>query len=492
LGAPSPLSTRQADIEGDGRLSWWWFCDGAQQCPRDGSNRECACQVYDSNGPQAGTCGSKTGSLIISVTPPQPPGLCWSPTLDDNQPPVSVPALVSGNPPRWVWSCPGTNGGPGVTCGGASYPGLVKGQCGTAAGKTYAGPPVMSVELCAAGTPTSVQQREGLWVWTCQSSVPGVADARCSATMANPPVNGQCGAADGTSGSSSPFTSGSAALCAAGTEVGTTGTGPWSWDCVGRNGGSTAHCAQGLLVPTITDGVCGFANGTAQTSAPSGSALCAAGTASVVTGTGPWSWQCQGQNGGATAACSAALFTNGVPVTGVCGPASGTTIPDQPNANLCASGWVESAPTYTGGGWTWICSGSNGGASSSLCSAGECTACAGSVTAPQATAPFTMNIGGQCDVTAYAVWTETDVISPVNNGVTISWANDPLIGGMFTRPVMPVAAGKAYCPPCYQKPQGVAGYGMVIRAVKTGTCPQNAALDAGQTLTLPGSNASVK
>lgn len=52
------------------------------------------------------------------------------------------------------------------------------------------------------------------------------------------------------------------------------------------------------------NGACGTANGTLVTVAPSTN-LCVTGTASSVTGTGPWSWTCDGANGGTTASCSA-------------------------------------------------------------------------------------------------------------------------------------------------------------------------------------------
>lgn len=52
------------------------------------------------------------------------------------------------------------------------------------------------------------------------------------------------------------------------------------------------------------DGKCGSANGGTFVSAPT-SNLCSAGTASAVSGTGPWTWSCVGLNGGSTATCSA-------------------------------------------------------------------------------------------------------------------------------------------------------------------------------------------
>src|ERR1700752_1086560 len=43
------------------------------------------------------------------------------------------------------------------------------------------------------------------------------------------------------------------------------------------------------------NGTCGSANGVAVNSAPT-SGLCSAGTASSVSGSGPWDWSCAGSN----------------------------------------------------------------------------------------------------------------------------------------------------------------------------------------------------
>ncbi len=55
--------------------------------------------------------------------------------------------------------------------------------------------------------------------------------------------------------------------------------------------------------PAPVNGTCGPANGTISTVAPS-AGFCSAGTASAVTGTGPWNWQCTGSNGGTTSSCT--------------------------------------------------------------------------------------------------------------------------------------------------------------------------------------------
>lgn len=52
------------------------------------------------------------------------------------------------------------------------------------------------------------------------------------------------------------------------------------------------------------DGACGSANGQTFATAP-GANLCAAGSASALSGNGPWAWSCAGTGGGVTASCSA-------------------------------------------------------------------------------------------------------------------------------------------------------------------------------------------
>ena len=101
-------------------------------------------------------------------------------------------------------------------------------------------------------------------------------------------------------------------LCMHGSASRVSGSGPWTWACSGLNGGQAAACEA----PLRADGVCGGAN-----AAPAGqmpmSDLCSEGYASAVTGEGPWNWTCSGLNGGSAATCSAAPMLNAV-----CGAAS--------------------------------------------------------------------------------------------------------------------------------------------------------------------------
>ena len=141
------------------------------------------------------------------------------------------------------------------------------------------------------------------------------------------------------------------------------GTGPWSWHCAGSNGGATASCSAKLLA----NGACGIDNGTNPLKAPwsvygtPASSLCASGKVSAESGSGPWTWMCVGSNGGVTANCSATP-----PVNGACGTANNTPSAGAPASNLCN---VGTASTVSGSGpWNWSCAGSNSGSTAS-CSA---------------------------------------------------------------------------------------------------------------------------
>lgn len=79
---------------------------------------------------------------------------------------------------------------------------------------------------------------------------------------------------------------------------------------------------QSYTVASATsNGACGTAQGVASASAPE-TGLCASGTASAVSGTGPWSWQCAGSNGGAAAACTAEFAAPTPAVPGMAGSGS--------------------------------------------------------------------------------------------------------------------------------------------------------------------------
>ncbi len=173
----------------------------------------------------------------------------------------------------------------------------------------------------------------------------------CNASLiVNPAiVNGTCGTANGTTSCTAP----SANLCSSGTSSIVSGSGPWSWTCTGANGGTTASCSSNIGIT----GTCGSANGSSYCSAPTLN-LCGSGTQSTVTGSGPWSWTCGGTCG--TASCSANQSPS---INGTCGSANGTPATTEPTTNLCNFG---SPSTVTGTGpWSWTCNGTCSGTSAS-------------------------------------------------------------------------------------------------------------------------------
>jgi hypothetical protein len=116
--------------------------------------------------------------------------------------------------------------------------------------------------------------------------------------MSTTAVNGSCGTANNTSRTSKPTSTTS--LCSLGTPTTVSGSGPWTWSCTGANGGTTASCTANV---SPTNGACGAANGVTLGQAPT-TGLCTTGSASSVSGTGPWTWTCSGTSGGTTASCS--------------------------------------------------------------------------------------------------------------------------------------------------------------------------------------------
>ena len=80
---------------------------------------------------------------------------------------------------------------------------------------------------------------------------------------------------------------------------------------------------------TAVDGACGAANGTAVVTGPT-AALCSTGTASVVSGSGPWFWTCAGSGSGTSAQCSAQKST--------LAPAPRVRLHYAPNANFDSQG----------------------------------------------------------------------------------------------------------------------------------------------------------
>jgi hypothetical protein len=99
-----------------------------------------------------------------------------------------------------------------------------------------------------------------------------------------------------------------------------------------------------------TNGTCGSSNGMTMTTAPSTN-FCTTGTASTVTGTGPWGWTCTGSNGGTTANCNASISTS-TPTQFIVSPTTGSdytitpSVPQTINNNGTTSFTVTPASGY--------------------------------------------------------------------------------------------------------------------------------------------------
>ena len=303
---------------------------------------------------------------------------------------------------------------------------IPNGVCGASDGQSFYSSP--STDLCNSGTASAVTVNQTTFTWTCAGSGGGETDS-CSAnqsTRARPcgtygdidssgaisaydgwlafhdleilpqnliDVNNNgysdfndvfiidqyidgtvgtfpiCSIVNGDCGSSSGTTVTSAPttnLCTAGSASAVSGSGPWTWTCDGSGTNHTDDSCYANLTGSIIDGHCGSAN-YSTVSWPPTTNLCTSGTPSAVTTDNVlhiYTWECVGANGGKTDVGVANM--SGEVINGICGSADGTPISVMPTTNLCGAG-VPSAVTGTGP-WTWTCNDIGGGTDSS-CSA---------------------------------------------------------------------------------------------------------------------------
>ena len=287
--------------------------------------------------------------------------------------------------------------------------------------------------LAATATPGAysvsfrVQNATGSVIYA--TATTGFSVASASGANAPAPVNGACGAANGVAASTAP----SAGLCGAGSASAVSGSGRWTWSCSGSNGGATAACSAPLAqAQPVVNGACGSANGGGFTAAPTAS-LCNTGTASGVSGSGPWSWSCAGSGGGSTALCAASVAVNGA-----CGSANGVAASSAPSSGLCSAG---AASAVAGSGpWTWSCAGAGGGASAS-CAAPA----APSPQKPGPSAQLFDNPYYTCATNYYVATTGNDSNngkSPATPWLTLQHANNSLpTGGTAAGSCINVAPG---------------------------------------------------
>jgi len=281
-------------------------------------------------------CGSADGTG--SATAPDTNLCAGSLTAD----PIT-PVLDSST---WTWACKDVASSAFVEC---SAPYSAAPKCGTADGLAVGIAP--SSDLCDVGT-SSVVSGLGPWTWTCTE------DANTESCSAPTNVTASCGSADGTPVETAPTSD----LCSGGTASVISGTGPWTWTC------DTSETSDNCSAPMAAK--CGDADGVAVGTVPS-TDLCSSGTASAISGTGPWTWTCT--EGGSSDSCSAPKTT-----TASCGSAAGTVVASAPTTGLCSVGtastvvYISNASPLAQWYYQWTCT---EGPSSVICIAPKC-ACA--------------------------------------------------------------------------------------------------------------------
>ncbi len=224
-----------------------------------------------------------------------------------------VPPGVTGTDP-WNWTCT-RNGVSSPTCTAQS---AFNGKCDPAAATTVSMKPANGA--CAKGTVTGFYNPStNVWKWTCQGSGAGHTDDTCTADYVS--VTGQCGSDDGATLNN--LLNNDSNLCAAGgvsnfqVNNPPTQEGAWTWSC----NGTDAFCGAQSNSTSPVDGQCGSSNDQSFNAQP-GTNLCN-GTSynNDISGSGPWTWSCAGQNGGNPVSCVAQLDPGPI-----CVPVSGAAI----------------------------------------------------------------------------------------------------------------------------------------------------------------------
>jgi len=287
-GTPAPSPTPPAK-----GTSITWTCAGVN----GGISPSCTAR-HSANG----VCGTFNNTNSYAA-PLINPALC-------NPGTAGTVTLASNN---WTWTCAGLLGG--VSSGTCTTHKKVDGVCGSANNKTYAynisaySPDAQCLAGTGTASNTAFPPLGGSTTWTCSGLNSGNPSVACTASRAPTPVNGVCGSnAQTYAYNVSAWPSATdIAFCATGTAPLTTpgfpaAGGSTNWTCAGSAGGTNASCSASRYAAAPIAGVCGSASqncaSIATTVAPTTN-LCSKGTASAISGTGPWTWTCSGQYGGA-------------------------------------------------------------------------------------------------------------------------------------------------------------------------------------------------
>ncbi len=355
LAAPENDLCKSGSASGvSGSGPWNWTCT-------DDAGHTSSCSTLSPNGsftsPTAALATPKSAP-VAAVSAVQEKAVCGAVSGQGiNEAPtdglctVGKASKVHGSGP-WDWSC--LKGKSKTNCEAFLK---IEGACGPANGMVQRDAPATG--LCATGTATDIHGT-GPWLWSCVGAGGGASSSCSAQAQSQTRVDGSCGAAANAPISASP----TANLCDSGVASNVYGEGPWTWTCSGMNGGIAASCSAQRNIPPAppppgppVNGLCGAPNGVANVVQPM-DGLCTGGTATAVSGQGPWNWNCLGENGGMTVSCTSPLQPP-APITGTCGNASGVPTLTPPRSSLCSAG-ISSAVSGQGP-WTWSCSGTNGG-----------------------------------------------------------------------------------------------------------------------------------
>ncbi len=171
----------------------------------------------------------------------------------------------------WTWTCPGSNGGYDAYCSENKTASSATASCDVLPYSLsnplpYGGSPTIHLTSTNAigcgvfhdygfvemgmftsgyfpvGAQTIPGYHEGEVI--CMNSLGQFsALGTCPYTVNNAPINGSCGSANGGYFYSAPSTN----LCNAGTPTVVSGSGPWTWSCIGVYGGTNASCGANIL-----------------------------------------------------------------------------------------------------------------------------------------------------------------------------------------------------------------------------------------------------
>jgi hypothetical protein len=174
-------------------------------------------------------------------------------------------------------------------------------------------------------------------------------------------VDSICGSSNGKKFTTAPINN----LCLDNSLPILSGNGPWNWTCLGVNGGENSSCSA-QKAKKSKDGKCGDSDGDHLLKAPTKN-FCKSGDRTKIKGDGPWTWKCEGENGGDDDSCKADKKEVPIiippvvkdPIDGLCGISNNQSLSEKPIDTLCANGKPS---TVSGSGpWDWSCQGFYGG-----------------------------------------------------------------------------------------------------------------------------------